>query len=82
MKKYARMSFFKINNVIDSVEMASMLKIHMRDWKEKVPDGTITRKGNEKIIVKRRVKTQAKSNIDSLALYIGISFRLNISGIF
>ena len=79
MKKYARVSFFKINNVTDSVEMASMLKIHISDWKEKVPDGSSTKRGNEKAIVKRTMKTHAKLITGRAEdLFIGISFRLNM----
>jgi hypothetical protein len=82
LNKTSSMSFFKINNVIDRAEMASTLKMHMSDCKEKVPEGRITKNGNEKTIVKRRIVTQAKLNTGSLVLYIGISFRLNMFGIF
>lgn len=56
----------KINNVIDSAEIVSMLKMHIRDWEEKVPGGSITVNGNEKTIVKRIKKTQAKLITDRL----------------
>jgi len=62
--------------------MASMLKIHIRDWREKVPDGTSIRKGNEKIIVKRTAETQAKLITGRLENLFIISFRLNMFGIF
>ena len=49
-----------------------MLKIHI-GWKEKEPDGTITRSGNEKTIAKKRIDTQAKLTTGRLEdLFIGI----------
>jgi hypothetical protein len=40
--------------------MASILKIHISDWREKIPDGSNIRRGNEKAMVKKRINTQAE----------------------
>ena len=55
-----------------------MLKIHMRDWDETVPDGSMTRRGNEKTIVKKIIKTPAKLSAGKFADLFWMSFRLNI----
>jgi hypothetical protein len=68
--------------VIDNTEMDSMLKIHISDWNERVPEGSITKNGNEKKIVKKIIETQAKLIAGSLSSLFRTSFRLNILDIF